>query len=73
MTTLTLNTASAGLAGRGRHAPRKGFWTVLKEAIIASRQRQAEIEIRRIEAMMGRRLRVETPEEAYALLPFRGE
>jgi hypothetical protein len=73
MTTLSLNTATV-IIEPVRRISRPGFFRRLLDAMIASRQRKAEIEVRRIQAMLNRSRRVrETADEAHALLPFRGE
>jgi hypothetical protein len=49
--------------------PTKGFWRRLVLAVQASRRRQAEIEIRRVRALMADT----DPGFKHAMLPFRGE
>jgi hypothetical protein len=71
MTTLTANTLSINQAAKApaKDAAKSGFFSRLVAAQIASRQRKAEIEIRRHFALMGDLSK--TPD--YAMLPFRGE
>jgi hypothetical protein len=69
MATIAINTASVA-ASTVKHAhSRKSFFGRILQAMIESRQRKAEIEARRVLALIGQ------PREEldYALLPFRGE
>ena len=69
MATITANTAAALENVVSEPAARPSFLKRLGAAIIESRRRRAEIEVRRALALMGE------PRERhdYALLPFRGE
>jgi hypothetical protein len=71
MTTLTLNPLHTNTAARtsAKEPAKQGFFARLMAAHIASRQRKADIEIRRALAHMENRGR--TPD--YAMLPFNGE
>jgi hypothetical protein len=69
MATATMNTAAAIDAATETTETRPSFFSRLLQAMIESRQRQAEIEVRRALALHGE------PRERldYALLPFAGE
>ena len=69
MTTITANAAAALEAVADDRPARPSFFRRLGDAIVESRRRRAEIEVRRALAIMGE------PRERldYALLPFRGE
>jgi hypothetical protein len=69
MATATMNTTAALDAAIPTTETRPSFFSRLLRAMIESRQRQAEIEVRRAMALYGE------PKEKldYALLPFAGE
>jgi hypothetical protein len=69
MATATMNTAASLEAAAQTTETRPSFFSRLLQAMIESRQRQAEIEVRRAMALHGE------PKERldYALLPFAGE
>jgi hypothetical protein len=69
MATATMHTTAALEADIPTTETRPSFFSRLLQAMIESRQRQAEIEVRRAMAMYGE------PKEKldYALLPFAGE
>ena len=71
MTTLTINTLPIDAAAKtpAKQIAKAGFFSRLLAAHIASRQRQADIVIRRHRALMGDINK--TPD--YAMLPFSGE
>jgi ribosomal protein L18E len=72
MATMTYDTgalANAAKPAAPAKPARKGFWRRLIDAMQESRRRQAEIEIRRVRALMADT----DPGFKHALLPFRGE
>ncbi len=69
MATLTFNPLSLAESGSEATEAKPSFFSRFLGALAESRQRQAEIEIRRVRALYGE------PNEKldYALLPFAGE
>jgi hypothetical protein len=71
MTTLTASASALGLSGKpaAKSAAKPGFFGRVMAAMIESRQRKAEIEVRRVRAL----IEDSKPRADYALLPFAGE
>jgi hypothetical protein len=71
MTTLTLNPLHSNATARtpAKEPAKQGFFARLVAAHIASRQRKADIEIRKVLAHMDSRSKTLD----YAMLPFNGE
>ncbi len=69
MATLTFNAASHAASRTVATEGKPSFFSRFLSAVAESRQRQAEIEIRRVRALLGE------PNEQldYAMLPFAGE
>jgi hypothetical protein len=76
MTTMTINTASAleaakyGVAAPAATVKGRSLFGRMMDAMIESRMRRAEIESRRVMAMLGQPKFNSTD---YAMLPFQGE
>jgi hypothetical protein len=70
MTTITFNNVTTGVTAPKATAKSRSLFARFIDAVIESRQRQAEIEARRVMALIGE---PKLKSADYAMLPFQGE